>query len=203
MGILENKAQKMKREALEALPRIVAATNESEGGYTFCTVEIVAYLEKNGLAEGNAEIKNEHGAIACRATQKGIETVMTKETEGTVEAVAAPAMIFEIETVPLPPAKRGGPGVGNTKYPFDKLEVGQSFFVPATADKPEPWKSLGSTVTSATARFDELVTNADGSPKMRENRKGNIVQEVKHTRVFVIRKDKKGDVEGARIGRTA
>lgn len=199
---LENKAQKTKREALEALPRIVSAT-QSEIGYTFCTPEIVTYLEKNGLAEGNAELTNEHGAIACRATQKGVETAMSNKPAEETAATAAPPMQFEIETVPLPAAKRGGPGVGNTKYPFDKLEVGQSFFVPATAEKPEPWKSLASTVTSATARFDELVTNEDGSPKMRTNRKGNTVQEVKHTRVFVIRKDKKGDVEGARIGRTA
>ena len=194
MCALENKAQKAKREALEALPRIVEATL-SETGYTFCSVEVAAYLVKNGLVEQNVDLKNDVGALATRATQKGVDAIKTQEVSKVSD--------FVIEDVALPAAKRGGNGrAGNTKYPFDALEIGQSFFIPATVERPNPVKALASTVTSANARYAVELKNEDGSVKMRTNRKGREVAELTFTKVFGIRKDTKDGVEGARIGRT-
>lgn len=58
---------------------------------------------------------------------------------------------FVIETgVELPAIKRGGDR--SQIYPFDQLEIGQSFFVPNTETMPNAGKTLASTVSSATRR---------------------------------------------------
>ncbi len=64
---------------------------------------------------------------------------------------------FDIITGAIPPpSKRGNTGGGApVKYPFDKLEIGASFFVPISAKLPNPVKTLGSTVSSANMRYAE------------------------------------------------
>ena len=44
-----------------------------------------------------------------------------------------------------------------SKYPFDKLEVGQSFHVPATVAVTDPFKAIASSVTGARRRYSEKV----------------------------------------------
>ena len=79
-------------------------------------------------------------------------------------------------------------------YPFDALNVRQSFFVPNTEDKPNAAKSLASTVSSATARYAEVVEG-----QFKTNKKGEQVPVTRETRKFVVR-----SVEGgARVWRTA
>jgi hypothetical protein len=46
-------------------------------------------------------------------------------------------------------------GVKGEQYPFKFMEVGQSFVIPASKEKAEPWVSFGSTVTSATRRYKD------------------------------------------------
>jgi len=99
--------------------------------------------------------------------------------------------------VPLPTIKRGGRG--GEVYPFDEMGVGQSFFVAASADKPNPAKSLASTVSSATARY--AVPAEDGSTKT--NKKGETVPLMVETRKFVVRSVEENGVKGARVWRTA
>ena len=43
-------------------------------------------------------------------------------------------------------------GGGRSLYPFGQMEVGQNFHVPVTDSKPDPCKSLASTVCAATKR---------------------------------------------------
>ena len=67
-------------------------------------------------------------------------------------------------------------------YPFDQLEIGQSFFVPATAERPDPAKTMGSTVSAANERHSEVV---EGQFKV--NRKGNEVPVTRPLRQFIVR----------------
>ena len=162
---LENKAQKLKRESLEGLPAIVAAT-QSEIGYMFAPLENAEWLNKNGLVEFEASITNEAGFIATRATTKGIEKVMSENVQ--VEAVASVASGYVIEDIAVEVvSKRRGGGRAGVSYPFDTLQVGQSFVVPATEKKPNPVKSMASSITAANARYATPLTNEDGSPKMK------------------------------------
>jgi hypothetical protein len=77
--------------------------------------------------------------------------------------------------IPLPEKRPSTGSLRGAKsiYPFETLEIGQSFGI---SDKT--WKNVSSTVASANARYaepDKLValTNADGSPKMLKVPLGN------------------------------
>lgn len=169
-------------------------------------------MAKDGLAEGNPNITNGDGGIACRATQKGIECVAANTAVNTqAEAPKTKGntkMSFEIEDVALPASKRGG-ATRSSKYPFDVLEVGQSFFVANTEKHPDMVKSMASAVTNAMKKYDVAdIDEATGVqktkiitvPKTGEKR---TINAMKHTRIFGIRPDTKDGVAGARIGRTA
>lgn len=105
---------------------------------------------------------------------------------------------FELESgIAVPAAHRGGHGA--TKYPFDAMEVGQSFHVASTAERLKPARTLASVVSSATARYAKPAK--DGATRV--NRNDKTVPVMVNTRTFVIRSvdstDPKG--EGARIFR--
>jgi len=198
---VENRYQKANR----ILKEIVAATLADD--YVFTPSAVHEILIKKGFVLINPDLKNEAGEVATRATQAGIEAVPQEEkrmSEGSGGVSMANG--FEIEDVPVVAGKRSGAGKKSI-YPFDMLAMGQSFFVAATADKPEPWKSMSSTVGGASQKYAELVTNEDGSPKMRlvakGPNKGVEVQETRLTRRFAITKAEKDGVPGARIGRVA
>jgi len=184
------------------LEEIVSATQA--GNFVYTSASIHAPLIEAGLAEVNPSIVNEAGEIATRATEKGIATVSknhnqesTAET-GATETVAAGKNGFVLEAnVPVPTIKRGGRG--GEVYPFDDMAPGHSFFVPADADKPNPAKSLASTVSSATARYS--VPAEDGSTKT--NKKGETVPVMVEVRKFVVRSVEENGIKGARVWRTA
>lgn len=164
----------------------------------------VADLITAGLVEVNTAVApNAEGLIPARATAK-----LTAELGAPAAApVAKPA--FDIsEGVPFIPGVRGG--VKEEIYPFSKLEVGQSFVVPVSEDKPTPEKvveKFGSTVSSATRRFSEKT----GSTRV--NKKGVTVDVLKATRKFTLRPITAGQtypnstfkesVSGARVFRIA
>lgn len=150
---------------LAALAVIVAA---GENG-TFAPLAEVVNLRDTDpalieIAEGNTDA---NGHVAVRATAAGI----AKAAE--VSATPAPVTsktAFAVGAVPdfiLEAAqnkKRVSRG-GGEKYPFDALDLtgNRGFFVPATADMPEPAKSLASTVSSAIARYAVEVKDANGN----------------------------------------
>lgn len=173
------------------LKQIQEAT--AAGSFVFTSPAIHKPLIEAGLVEINEEIKNEAGEVATRAIIKG-DTMTNAATE-----VKAQTGKFAIDAdIPVPTIKRGGRG-GNM-YPFDDLLVNQSFFVPATEKKPEPAKSLASTVSSATARYAVAV---EGQTK--KDKKGNDVPVTENTRVFVVRsvdETAAGRGVGARVWRT-
>lgn len=167
-------------------------------------------LVEAGLVEINPAMVNEAGEIATRATQAGIESLDSAATvadNATSEATSATAAtgetqkvktMFKIEdSIPVPTIS--GRGRGGNVYPFDQLEVGQSFFVANSEDKPNAAKSLASTVSSATARY--AVPAEDGRTKT--NKKGETVPVMVETRKFIVRSVEENGVKGARVWRTA
>ncbi len=74
------------------------------------------------------------------------------ETQEVQEAAAAGTDAYEIDDdVVLTPRQRHL--LRPAKYPFDKLEVNQSFHVVATTEQPEPAKTLAGAVTNANNKF--------------------------------------------------
>lgn len=113
--------------------------------------------------------------------------------------------------VVLPESKRGfGRVAGPSKYPFDTMETGQSFFVPVSADMPNPLKTLGSTVSNATNKYrvatgqmvEKTRTKRGDGNKAVLDAEGNKVKETvsvpvyNYPRKFTIRSVKAGTVYG-------
>lgn len=113
-------------------------------------------------------------------------------TQKTVTAQSAGEVpSFVIENVAMPEKKRASkPSI----YPFDALEIGQSFFVAGKTAK-----DMASTVGSANKRWSEN----DPSGEHKKNRKGEMVPVRVQTRKFEVVNDTKDGVAGARVGRTA
>lgn len=160
---------------------------------TFTHPDVHGPLVEQGLVEINPGIVNEHG-VATRATAKGIQHMNAPET---IKAPTATSKFAIDAGIPIPTIS--GRGKGGDTYPFALLEVGQSFFVANTEDKPNAAKSLASTVSSATARY--AVPSADGATRV--SKAGETVPVMVPTRTFVVRSVTEGEVSGARVWRTA
>lgn len=158
----------------------------------------------------------DNNTIAVRALPAGIEAAK-EAAAGSAPAAAkvkraAPVLSGIVTGIAIPETKKGG-NKGKSIYDFENMPVGGAFFIAATAETPEPWKSLASTATSATRRYDETVTE-NGQPVMETVKiKGKEVtrEKKRHTRVFTMREIKDGapfgeqfkGVAGAGVFRTA
>jgi hypothetical protein len=156
-------------------------------------------LVKDGYIEVNAANQKD-GKIAARATQTLLE-------QFPLDSIAPVKQVFTIDNGIVPPAAKRT-GVKEEIYPFSQLQVGQSFFVPATKKQPAPAKAFASTVSSATRRFS--IPHPEG--KTRVNRKGVSVPVMVSQREFTIRAVKSGQkydngftekADGARVFRIA
>lgn len=169
---------------------VISAMGNAAAPYHLATEKEVAELVKENLVETNAEI-SDGDKIAVRATDAG----QAAYTAATAPA-AAPTNTGNATTMNtfvtgkgfVPSAVRGGKG--RNLYDFDGLEVGGFIFVPKTDAKPNPAKSLASTVSSATKRFAEPTGNTV------TNRKGNTVPELRETRKFGVQSVENGKVYG-------
>lgn len=183
-----------------ALSEIVAAG--ANGLFTPAAVHDP--LVEAGLVEINPAMTNENGEIATRATQAGIESldsgaiVVDNETTEANSETAETGKIEKVKTmfkiednISVPTIS--GRGRTGAKYPFEQLEVGQSFFV-------EGEKTIApSTISAATARY--AVPAEDGSTKT--NKAGESVPVMVKTRIFFGRKVEENGVKGVRVWRTA
>lgn len=196
-----------------ALQRVNAAT--LAGGHDFVTQSEGEALVTAGLITINPEIVNTNGGVAAITTDAG-KALVAEQSDDSAQANAAAKSKFEIDdNVPLA-QKRGGGGGGSREsiYPFDALNVGQSFHLPATEAMPKPNRTIASAVSQATAKYAVEVKDANGAVVMeafeRKDKAGNVIEtgnrpKMQNTRVFTIRavgsEDPRG--VGARIYRTA
>lgn len=164
------------------LKDIVNAT--LEGGFLYTSKYVYKTLIEKGLVEINEAIKNEAGEIATRATQKGIKSMELNSKDVVLE-----------NDVKIPTVS--GRGRSQFGYPFDKMELGQSFFVANTESKPNAAKSLTSATSAATKRFS--VPSPDGATKT--NKKGETVPVMIETRKFIVRSVEENGVKGGRVWR--
>ena len=152
---------------------------------------IAIEMQETGDIEINLGVKDEAGNVAVRATESGIAKIKGNSISVAVAAPVEPSG-FKIESGIEMPAPEGR-GRSGSKYPFDVLEVGQSFFVPDTAEQPDATASLASTVSGATQRY------ASNHPTETKVVNGVTVPVKVYSRKFSLRK-----VDGgARVWRVA
>lgn len=152
------------------------------------------------MASGQAPVRISEAGTAYLNADAGSAAVVepTAETFGIISGAILPA------------SKRGNTGGGAPiKYPFDKLEMGQSFFVPVSAKLPDPVKTLGSTVSAANMRYavetgetNEVERAKRDGKKAARDAAGNKIMETvtrpvyKFNRKFTIRGAEKGKQYG-------
>lgn len=179
----------------------VVYVNKSEGEPLLAKALIVVNLEMPD--------PNDASRVASRITDTGLEYLKNMTNAQATKPVEAASTGFAIITnAVLPASKRGNKGGGApTIYPFEQMEIGQSFFVPKSEKHPDPVKTLGSTVSSANMRFAEETgqtkeverTKRGSDHKAVVDAAGNKVKEkvtvpvYKFTRKFALRSVKKGD----------
>ena len=196
------------------LAKVAEATLDQTPGFAMVKNGATsAMLAEAGLIELNGSM-TEGDKIAARTTDKGLELYENGDSVGTVNTDNQPAdepatnqgtqpmTAFTIDNaVPVPAIKRSG--ATTSIYPFDNLEVGQSFFVPATEDMPNPGKSLASTVSSASKRY---ATETGTRELTRKNRKTGEQETVNvptydYDRKFTVRSVEENGAKGARVWR--
>lgn len=200
-------------DMVTALGALVSATMNPPH-FAYLSADESQPLVDAGFAEVNPEmIDAATGKLATRASQAGIvaaqgsaanqgaqaafgtapQGVAPQAAQTSPAASAAKAAFKLVSSIPVPESKRvgGGGGARPETYPFSTMEVGQAFFIAATADKPQPERSYASTVASARNRFAEEVPG-----QTRPNRKGKIVPVTVLTRDFVIRPIEDGGAAG-------
>lgn len=199
---------KLTKSQSALLAAIVLAT-ASESGIMFAQAENkdVKALVAANLIEQNPGVANpdDETEIATRATGAGIElnggSTSTEANTTTPKAAAEKQSFAIVADVSIPAAKRGG-RTGTESYPFAQLPLNGSFFVPKTDSRPEPVKSLASTVATANDRYSKETG------EVRVNRKGNEVPVKEAERRFEMRAMADGapwgfpGVSGAGIWRT-
>lgn len=163
---------------------VLVAATLSETGFMYATEAQVKELVKHGYADVNPDMKDASGAFAVRATEAGITAhnnaqVKADGAGSDDEGVAQTS--FKIVNKELPAGTRRGRQPGACKYPFDDLEVGQSFFVgDKVSGMDDAYKGMASSVTGANKRWSEEIKDAEPV----KNRKGNLVQPTKQLREF-------------------
>jgi hypothetical protein len=193
MTIDLNKSQKKLFKDIEK------ATNDARGYLLVDRTPDLEVLYEAGqitVSKDFVEGTNQYGA-KVKSADDGEDTPVTNSTppvagEKTTKVKPTPVLFTlgaNIETgtgVPIQLAKRGGKK--EEIYPFSKMEVGDSFLIPATEDWPEPWLSFMSTVSSATRRYTE-----ESPTETIKNRNGQMVPKPIYKRKFALRRVTKGD----------
>lgn len=157
-------------QEIEILTRTVDATRAGQSAYA--NVALAAGMVAGGLLVAHGHLVNPANLAEAAHTSTDLGNSYVDQLRG-AEPVAAPAFVApaEAETpkaAPLrgkanlekvtgfvPPAKitrRANPNATRS-YDFAGLELGQAIFVPATEKRPNPKKSLGSTISAANKRF--------------------------------------------------
>jgi hypothetical protein len=167
------------------LGKIVDASRN--GGFTYATPAEVASLVEAGLVEVNEVMTDGAGGYATRATQAGFEAIGEVNVPATETAVSVNK--FEVAAGFVPPVKTRGRKPST--YPFETMNVGDTFFVAASEKMPDPGKSLQSTVGAANARFAEDVPG-----EFKKNRKGEDVAVRRNTKMFKVVAVEAGKVYG-------
>lgn len=149
------KTTKPQREKLATL-----ATAREKNEASYLPSRTLKPLTELGLIDvapdGTPGATNTAGEKLVRISDTGLAVL--KKYEGVAERVAptAPEGGFEIVSgFTMPEPSRAGRR--EAVYPFDKLEIGQSFFIPATAENENPAKRLNGTVSSANRRYKDTT----------------------------------------------
>lgn len=180
----------------------IVEQNDS-GAYAMAAEDYSQSLVDKGYVEVNVAMATDAGDVPTRPTEKGIKFIKDNSvTETATAPVETTTASFGVDdNIPVPAAKRGGgggrKGPRGSKYPFDTMENGQSFFVPATAEMENPAKTLASTAST----FKKKYGTQTGTRSITRKGVTKDVPAYTFTRGFVVRAVTENGVAGCRVWR--
>jgi flagellin-like hook-associated protein FlgL len=223
-GKFRGKSKMAKKLTIDTKVLELVGKATAEGGFAYVTKEQGLPLMQHNppLIDINTAMTDGNGGAAARLTAAGFE-MLKDATQSVADAPSAGGYKI-IQGAALPTSKRGNRGGGApTVYPFDNLEIGDTFFVPVSDKHKDPVKTLGSTVSSANMRYavetgeTEVVERAKRGKRNKlvlDDAGNKIMEKVERkkynfTRKFSIRAVEAGKVygswtapmDGAMIGR--
>lgn len=167
------------------------------GAFAWAAEDFAQSLVDKGFASVDITNATDGGDVPYSPTEKGIKFI---KDNGMSEVSVAPVTSAEFEVlsgIEIPVAKRGSAGgrkgPRGSKYPFATMENGQSFFVPATEDMPNPAKTLASTASTVAKGF----ATENGTRTITRKGATKEVPAYTYARRFVVRKHVLNGVEGA------
>lgn len=171
------------------------------GAFAMGSEDYFKELVDKGYVEVNVAMATDAGDVPARPTEAGIKLIKDNGvTDNVVAPVTEPSFAIE-DGIAIPEAKRGGgggrKGPRGSKYPFATMENGQSFFVPATEEMPNPAKTLASTASTAKKAFGTVV----GTREITRKGETKTVDAYNYTRGFIVRAVEENGVKGARVWR--
>ncbi len=175
------------KKDLNLLAAIITAMAVEATPYLMATEAEVKNLAKEGLVETNPDIRD-GDKFAVRATDAGVK--LNTEQAAKAEAGSLPKPDLTVGTGFVVPE-----GIKRKKselYAFDTLDIGGFIFVPKSEAKPDPAKSLASTVSAATKRYSVEIPG-----QTRQDRNGKTVPATYNTRQFTVVPVKSGVTYGA------
>lgn len=134
-----------------ALLAAIAASTSPAAGVMMLTQGEAGDIVSKGLAVVDTT-KTDGDTAAVSLTDAGRAELAAGNGGDNTTAATSAASSFDIDdAVPMPTdtARRGRSG----GYPFDKLEIGQSFHVAKSADNEDPAARLASSVSGARVKF--------------------------------------------------
>lgn len=152
----------------KAMIATVLTIAASETGFAMLTQAEGADVVGAGLATvDTSNVEGDKAAVSL--TDEG-RKVAAENGAGAAEAAKSNGG-FEIDdavAMPTSTARRSREG----GYPFDKLEVGQSFHVAKTAENPDPVTRLQSSVSGARAKYSVEVQGETETVTVKEYQRG-------------------------------
>lgn len=160
-GKVKDKEQRAK--LVELLAFIVAGT-QGQFGYALVPEALANQILKYEptFVKFKNDTPDPAGSLQVFATSLGVAAVrpsgekqtITSADVATVNASDLVKPVFDVAyDIPLPPPSTRGGGFKTSIYPFDTMNVNGTFFVAATEAKPNPAKSMISTISAANRRY--------------------------------------------------
>lgn len=210
-----------KKNALDMAKLGSIAAENAKGSYPYMSqAEYEPYVAAGVLEINNDPSTWSDGKPPVRVNDKGLELLNAPQMQPqTQQTNAGSVSAFTLENdIAVPEIVRfgGGRKAKESIYPFETMQPGQSFFVPPTADKPKPWQSMASNVSSFNRKYavekgtfhteKRTQYDADGNPVLDANGKkvkvDTQVPDLEYTRRYEVRRWEQNGIKGARVWRT-
>lgn len=164
----------------KAMIATCVAINASSTGFLMLTQAEGADVVGAGFAKVNtANVEGDKAAVSL--TETGVKLAAENGADAPVSSGTANYEIESDVAMPTGGTRRGR----ESSYPFDKLEIGQSFHVAKTTENPDPASRLASSVSGARVKYSVETGESETVTvkSYKKDEKGSYVKDAEGKRI--------------------